>query len=78
MREDFQIRIETAPHDEDVRVLLKGIHDHNTAHSGGGEAEYLTIFLRDSLGEVVGGVDAVGVVGVGRERHGARQRHSAR
>ena len=52
----YTIHIETKPDDNDVRVLLNGIHDHNTQHSGGGEAEYLTIFLRDPAGTVVGGV----------------------
>ncbi len=52
----YTIHIETSADDNDVRVLLKGIHDHNTQHSGAGEAAYLTIFLRDQAGAVVGGV----------------------
>lgn len=56
MIDDYQISIETTPDDNDVRVLLNGIHDHNTNHSGAGEAHYLSIFLRDQLGKVVGGV----------------------
>ena len=52
----YTIHIETKPDNNDVRVLLNGIHDHNTQHSGGGEAQYLSIFLRDENGGVVGGV----------------------
>jgi ribosomal protein S18 acetylase RimI-like enzyme len=52
----FKINLETTPDDNDVRVLLNGIHDHNMQHSGDREAEYLAIFLRDQTGEVVGGV----------------------
>ncbi len=43
------------PDENDVRVLLNGIHDHNTQHSGAGEAQTLALFLRDENGVVVGG-----------------------
>lgn len=56
MSDEYQINIELTPDESDVRVLLNGIHDHNTKHSGEGEAGYLSIFLRDSFGKVVGGV----------------------
>ncbi len=52
----YTLHIETKPDDHDVRVLLNGLHDHNTQHSGAGEAEYLTIFLRDASDEVVAGI----------------------
>jgi ribosomal protein S18 acetylase RimI-like enzyme len=52
----YKISIETEPADNDVRVLLNGIHDHNTQHSGDSEAQILTIFLRAQEGHVVGGV----------------------
>ncbi len=52
---NYQITIETKPEHDDVSVLWKGLHDHNTQHSGSGEAQYLAIFLRDEPGEIVGG-----------------------
>jgi GNAT superfamily N-acetyltransferase len=51
----YQITIEITPPDDDVRVLWKGLHDHNTQHSGAREAEYLAVFLRDERGVIVGG-----------------------
>ena len=51
----YTIHIETKPDDNDVRVLLNGIHDHNTQHSGAGEAQTLSLFLRDENRQVVGG-----------------------
>ncbi len=48
--------LENQPHERDVQVLWKGLHDHNTQHSGSGEAQYLAIFLRDEQGEIVAGV----------------------
>lgn len=53
---DYQVTSETKPSDNDLRVLLNGLHDYNTQHSGGGEAEYLSIFLRDESGAVVAGI----------------------
>ena len=52
----YTIHIETKPDDNDVRVLLNGLHDYNTQHSGGGEAQYVAIFLRDQKGNVVAGI----------------------
>lgn len=52
---NYTIHLETKPDDNDVRVLLNGIHDHNTQHSGAGEAQTLSLFLRDENGQVVGG-----------------------
>ena len=37
----YEITLENKPDAEEVRVLLEGLHIHNTLHSGGGEAEYL-------------------------------------
>lgn len=56
MSATFNINIETEPADNDVRVLMNGIHDHNTQHSGDSEARLLAFFLRNQNGEVVGGV----------------------
>lgn len=39
-----------------MQVLWKGLHDHNTQHSGSGEAQYLAIFLRDEQSDIVAGV----------------------
>ena len=52
----YTLQNEAKPDDNDVRVLLNGLHDYNTQHSGAGEAEYLTIFLRDASGKVVAGI----------------------
>jgi GNAT superfamily N-acetyltransferase len=52
----YTIHIETNASDDDVRVLMDGIHDHNTQHSGDAEAQELALFLRDESGAVVGGV----------------------
>lgn len=51
----YQITIETTPNDNDIAALMKGIHDHNTRHSGAGEAQTLALFLRDESGVVGGG-----------------------
>jgi ribosomal protein S18 acetylase RimI-like enzyme len=42
--------------DSDVQVLWDGLHDHNTKHAGEGEAEGLSIFVRNENGAIVGGV----------------------
>lgn len=52
----YSITLEHTPDGHEVRVLLEGLHDHNTIHSGGGEAEYLAIFVRDEAQQVVGGL----------------------
>ncbi len=52
----YEITLEAKPDAEEVRVLLEGLHLHNMLHSGGGEAEYLAIFLRDENHQVVGGM----------------------
>jgi ribosomal protein S18 acetylase RimI-like enzyme len=52
----YTIHSETNAKDDDVRVLMNGIHDHNTQHSGDAEAQELALFLRDERGAVVGGV----------------------
>jgi GNAT superfamily N-acetyltransferase len=51
----YRITSEACPNAADVAVLLKGIHDHNTQHSGAREAQTLALFLRDENGAVVGG-----------------------
>lgn len=51
----YQITNETNSANDDVAVLMNGIHDHNTRHSGAGEAQTLSLFLRDETGVVVGG-----------------------
>ncbi len=56
MNEELSISLELTPRSADVEVLHQGIHDYNTQHSGGAEAQTLAIFLRDKNGEVVGGV----------------------
>jgi GNAT superfamily N-acetyltransferase len=48
--------LENQPNERDVQVLWKGLHDHNTLHSGSGEAQYLAIFLRNEQNEIVAGV----------------------
>lgn len=52
----YTLHLERKPSDSDVSVLMNGIHNHNTQHSGAGEAQTLAIFLRDEKGDVVGGV----------------------
>ena len=51
----FRIHNEIKPNADDVNVLMMGIHDHNTQHSGDNEAQTLSLFLRDEKGAVVGG-----------------------
>jgi GNAT superfamily N-acetyltransferase len=53
---NYTLHLESHPDDGDVKVLWQGLHDHNTRHSGSGEAQYLAIFLRDEQGVVCGGV----------------------
>ena len=53
---NYTLQLENQPDDQDVKVLWKGLHDHNTQHSGSDEAQYLAIFLRDEQGVVCGGV----------------------
>ncbi|HEX4949788.1 MAG TPA: GNAT family N-acetyltransferase [Blastocatellia bacterium] len=53
---NYSIHVENQPDERDVKVLWQGLHEHNTRHSGSGEAAYLAIFLRDEQGEVVAGV----------------------
>lgn len=55
MNPDYNIIIEFSPQPEDVRLLMDGIHDHNTRHSGDAEASTLALFLRGPGWEVVGG-----------------------
>ncbi|MBL8208077.1 MAG: GNAT family N-acetyltransferase [Blastocatellia bacterium] len=51
----YEVTSEANPDAVDVAVLMNGIHDHNTRHSGAGEAQTLSLFLRDENGAVAGG-----------------------
>ena len=51
----YNIQVESSPSDNDIRVLVNGIHDHNTQYSGDAEAQIISLFLRDEQGAVVGG-----------------------
>ncbi len=59
----YTLQPEIQPDERDVQVLWKGLHDHNTQHSGSDEAQYLAIFLRDEQGVVCGGVSGWSAVG---------------
>jgi GNAT superfamily N-acetyltransferase len=57
------IAIEVEPKPGDMQVLVKGLVDFNTAQVGGETQKYLFATVRDSEGEVVGGLLAVTYLG---------------
>src|SRR5438128_1891857 len=52
----FTLMIDSAPRDEDVRLLLEGLNGHAIAQAGTQPPQPLAIFLYDETERIVGGL----------------------
>ncbi|HEV2132184.1 MAG TPA: hypothetical protein VGR27_13810, partial [Longimicrobiaceae bacterium] len=54
--DDLTLSVESSPRPEDVRLLHEGLDAYNFSYFSQNDYQPLAVFLRNSAGEVVGGV----------------------
>jgi len=56
MESTYSIALEAKPQAGDMTVVVKGLTEFNSQHSGGDTPNYLLVTVRDDQGTVVGGL----------------------